>query len=394
LTKEIYILSASRTPVGAYGGALASVPATVLSAESIKSALEKAKVSAEKVESIVLGNVLSANIGQAPARQASMAAGLPISVCATTVNKVCASGMKAISMISNDILLGNIELGIAGGMESMSQVPHYVPNARFGIGYGNATLQDGIAKDGLTDVYSKTTMGVSGDKTAEKYEINREAQDDFAERSFKKAAESWANGVFAEEICTISIPQKKGNPIVVTEDEGFRKANFEKMRTLKPVFSADGTVTAANASPLNDGASALILASGAFVNNNNLKPLAKIVAYAEAEGEPTFFTTTPVLATEKVLKKANLTLADIDFFEVNEAFAVVPLAFSKLLNVPQDKINVRGGAVALGHALGSSGSRIVVSLVHILKAKNAKYGLATVCNGGGGASAIIIENIS
>jgi acetyl-CoA C-acetyltransferase len=394
LTKEIYILSAARTPVGAYGGVLSTLPATILAAECIKSALEKAKISAEKVESIVLGNVLSANMGQAPARQASMAAGLPISVCATTVNKVCASGMKAISMIANDILLGNIEVGVAGGMENMSQVPHYVPNARFGLGYGNATLLDGIAKDGLTDVYSQTAMGVSGDKTAEKYEISREAQDDFAEGSFRKAAESWANGSFTEETCAINIPQKKGEPIVVTEDEGFKKANFEKMRTLKPVFSANGTVTAANASPLNDGASALILASGEFVKENNLKPLAKIIAYAEAEGDPTFFTTTPVLATEKVLKKANLTLEDIDFFEVNEAFAVVPLVFAKLLNLPLEKINVRGGAVALGHALGSSGSRIVVSLVHILKSKNAKYGLATVCNGGGGASAIIIENIS
>jgi acetyl-CoA C-acetyltransferase len=391
--KQIFILSATRTPVGAYGGVLSSISAIELGASAVKSAIEKANISVNDIESITMGNVLSANLGQAPARQVSMAAGLPVGVCATTVNKVCASGMKAVSMLYNDISVGNCNVGIAGGMENMSQVPHYVPKGRFGLGYGNVTMFDGIAKDGLTDVYTQTAMGVSGDKTAEKHEISREEQDDFAENSYRNAATAWSEGSFTAEICEVEIPQKKGEAIKIAEDESYKKANFEKMRTLKPVFSANGTVTAANASPMNDGASALILASDSYVSDHNLKPLAKIISYAEAEQEPLYFTTTPVLATEKVLKKANLTLNDISFFEINEAFAVVPLAYIKLLGIDASKVNVNGGAVALGHALGSSGSRILVSLVHILKAKKARYGLAAICNGGGGASAIIIENI-
>ncbi len=394
MNKEVFILSASRTPVGSYGGVLAGLTAIELGNVAVKSALENSQVQASDIESIVMGNVLSANLGQAPARQVSIAANLPVSVCATTINKVCASGLKATSMIYNDILLGNIEVGIAGGMESMSQVPHYLPAARTGIGYGHKNILDGIAKDGLTDVYTQTSMGVSGDKTAEKHTISREQQDDFAELSYRNAAAAWASGAFDNEVSPITIPQKKGDPIIIKEDESYKKANFEKMRTLKPVFSADGTVTAANASPMNDGASALVLASGEYVNQNSLKPLARILAYAEAEQEPMFFTTTPVLATEKVLKKAGLSLSDISYFEVNEAFAVVPLAYIKLLNIDASKVNINGGAVALGHALGSSGSRILVSLVHILQAKKARYGLASICNGGGGASAIIIENLS
>jgi acetyl-CoA C-acetyltransferase len=393
MNKNIFILSGSRTPMGSYGGVLSGISATELGAIAIKDALKKANISDDEIETIVMGNVLSANLGQAPARQASMAAGLPESVCATTVNKVCASGMKATSMLYNDIFVGNFQVGIAGGMESMSKVPHYLPNARFGIGYGNSQMIDGLAKDGLTDVYNQISMGVSGDKTAEKYNITREEQDDFAEQSYKKSAEAWANGNFAKEVATVSVPQKKGEPIIIREDETYKKANFEKMRQLKPAFSPNGTVTAANASPMNDGASALILAGEDFVNAKNLKPIARIVAYAEAEQDPMFFTTTPVLATQKVLQKANLTLADIAYFEVNEAFAVVPLAYIKLLEIPTEKVNAFGGAVALGHPLGSSGSRIIVTLMNVLQTKKAKYGLAAICNGGGGASAIIIENL-
>jgi acetyl-CoA C-acetyltransferase len=394
MDKNIYIIASSRTPIGGYGGQFSTITAPELGAIAIKDAIKKAGIRVNDIESIVMGNVLSANLGQAPARQASMAAGLPENVCATTVNKVCASGMKATSMLNNDIYVGNIEMGIAGGMESMSQVPHYLPNARFGIGYGNSQIVDGLAKDGLVDVYSQTAMGVSGDKTAEMYGINRVVQDNYAERSYRKAAEAWANGNFAKEVASVSVLQKKGDPIIILEDETYKKANFEKMRLLKPAFSPNGTVTAANASPMNDGASALILASEAFIKKNNIKPIAKIVAYAEAEQDPTFFTTTPVLATKKVLEKANLSLTEIDFFEVNEAFAVVPLAFMKLLDIPIEKMNVFGGAVALGHPLGSSGSRIIVTLLNVLHTNKAKYGLASICNGGGGASSIIIENLN
>lgn len=380
--------------MGSYGGQLASISATDLGAIAINDAVLKAQIPAEDTESIAMGNVLSANLGQAPARQASMAAGLPESVCATTINKVCASGMKAISVVYNDIMVDNIEVGIAGGMESMSLVPHYLPNGRFGMGYGNGVIIDGLANDGLTDVYNKTSMGVSGDKTAEKYQITREEQDDFAEQSYKKAASAWANGSFSNEVVTVSIPQKKGGILEINEDETYKKANFDKMRTLKPAFSPEGTVTAANASPLSDGASALVLASENYVQKNNLKPAAKIIGYAEAEQDPTFFTTTPVLATQKLLAKTNLTLDDIAFFEVNEAFAVVPLAFMKMLKIPHEKVNALGGAIALGHPLGNSGSRIIVTLMNVLKINKAKYGIATICNGGGGASAILIENLA
>lgn len=391
--KNMYILSAARTPIGSYGGALSSVSAIELGAIAVKEVLQKANVSRESVESITMGNVLSANLGQAPARQVSMAAGLPVHVCATTVNKVCASGMKAINILYNDIYVQNCDLGIAGGMENMSRVPHYIPNARFGTGYGDSTLIDGLAKDGLTDVYNKTSMGISGDLTAKKYSISREQQDDYAELSYKRAATAWEKGYFKNEVVPVSVAQKKGDPIIISEDESYKKANFEKMRSLKPAFSADGTVTAANASPMNDGASALILASESYVKNNSIQPIARIVAYAEAEQEPLFFTTTPVLATQKVLEKANLSLNDIDYFEVNEAFAVVALAYIRLLGISNEKVNVFGGAVALGHPLGSSGSRIVVTLLNVLQTMKGKYGLAAICNGGGGASAMVVERL-
>ena len=393
MSKNIYILSGYRTPMGAYGGQFSTISATELGAIAIEDALKKANIAPEVIENVVMGNVLSANIGQAPARQASKLAGLPDAVCATTVNKVCASGMKATSMVYNDIYVGNIAVGIAGGMENMSQVPHYLPNARFGMGYGNSSCIDGLAKDGLTDVYNKTSMGVSGDLTAEKYNISREEQDDFAEQSYRKSTEAWANGSFTNEVVAVNVPQRKGDALIISEDETYKKANFEKMRQLKPAFSPNGTVTAANASPMNDGASALVLAGEEFVNKNKITPRARIVAYAEAEQDPTFFTTTPVLATKKALQKANLTIDDIDFYEVNEAFAVVPMALMKELHIPYEKVNIFGGAVALGHPLGSSGSRIIVTLLNVLTLKKARYGLATICNGGGGASAIIIENL-
>lgn len=394
MNNEVYILAGSRTPMGAYGGNLSAIPATKLGAIAIEDAIKKSGVQKNEIQAIVMGNVLSANLGQAPARQASMAAGLPESVCATTVNKVCASGMKAISILFNDLLLGNYDLGIAGGMENMSSVPHYLPNARFGIGYGHNTLVDGLAKDGLTDVYHQTSMGVSADLTAKTFAISREDQDNYAEQSYRKAADAWAKGAFANEVALVEVPSKKGPPTQVIEDETFRKANFEKMRLLKPAFSPDGTATAANASPMNDGASALVLATAAFAETHQLKPQARILAYAEAEQDPMFFTTTPVLATQKVLAKAGLTIGDIDYFEVNEAFAVVTLACMQALNISAEKVNVFGGAVALGHPLGNSGSRIVVTLMNVLKTKGAKYGLAAICNGGGGASAIIIEHLN
>jgi acetyl-CoA C-acetyltransferase len=394
MPKKIYILSGSRTPMRNYGGQFSTISAPELGAIAIQDALKKANIAPEAIESIVMGNVLSANLGQGPARQSSKIAGLPDSVCATTVNKICASGLKATSIIFNDIYVGNISVGIAGGMENMSQVPHYLPNARFGIGYGNSSLIDGLAKDGLTDAYNKTSMGVSADLTAEKYAISRAEQDDFTEQSYRRSTEAWANGSFANEVASVNVPQKRGEPLLVTEDETYKKANFEKMRQLKPAFSTNGTVTAANASPMNDGASALILAGEDYIKTNHIKPIARIIAYAEAEQDPTFFTTTPVLATKKVLEKANLTFTDIDFYEVNEAFAVVPMVLIKELNIPHEKVNVFGGAIALGHPLGSSGCRIIVTLLTILSIKKARYGLAVICNGGGGASAIIIGNLS
>ncbi len=391
--KEVYILSASRTPIGSYGGSLSTVPATQLGSVAIKNAVRIAEISPEAVEAIVMGNVLSASLGQAPARQASKAAGLPDSVCATTVNKVCASGMKAINMIFQDIRQNDISVGIAGGMENMSQVPFYVPDARFGLGYGNRSLVDGLVKDGLTDAYSQTSMGISGDKTAERYEISREELDAYALRSYANSAAAWEKGYFANEISAVEILQRKGNSIIISEDEEYKKVNPEKLRLLRPAFSSEGTMTAANSSPMSDGASALVLVAKEYAEANYLKPQARIVAYAEAEQDPVFFTTTPVLAVQKILQKTGISLEEIDFFEINEAFSVVPLAFIKLLNIPVEKVNVYGGAVSLGHPLGASGARIITTLLNVLKENKGRYGLAAICNGGGGASAMIIERI-
>lgn len=391
--KDVFILGSSRTVIGSYGGALSKVSAVEFGKKSVESTLQKSGVSKEDIETIIFGNAISANLGQAPARQVSKAAGLPDSVCATTVNKVCASGMKAISILANEIKAGEVHMGIAGGMESMSNIPHYVANARFGVGFGDKTLVDGLANDGLTDVYNSCLMGLCGDKTAEKYEITREEQDDFSEQSYRRCADAWEKGIFNDEAMPMEIPTRKGEPIFLTQDEAFSKANFEKMRSLKPAFSKDGTVTAASASPMSDGASSMILADAETIENKNLKAQAKIIAYAEAEQDPMFFTTAPVLAAKKVLKKSSLSISDIDYFEVNEAFAVVPLAFMKVLEIPNEKVNIHGGALAIGHPLGNSGSRIVVTLLNVLKQKKAKYGMAAICNGGGGASAIIVENL-
>jgi acetyl-CoA C-acetyltransferase len=394
MKEEVFILSAARTPIGSFGGSLSSVHAAKLGATAIQGAIEKAGVTPEQVQEVIMGNVISANLGQAPARQAALYAGLPSGVICTTVNKVCASGMKAVVFGAQLIRLGDADLVVAGGMESMSQVPYYLPKARNGYGYGNGELIDGLLKDGLVDVYNQIGMGLCGDRTAEKYDISREEQDAFAIRSYTKSAESTANGYFKNEITVVEVPSPKGGDLtLVAEDEEFKKVKFEKIPFLKPAFSKDGTVTAANASTINDGASALVLAGSDFVKSHGAKPLARIVAYADAEQEPAWFTTTPVLATQKVLKKAGMSLSKIDYFEVNEAFAVVALAYIKMLEIDIDKVNVFGGAVSLGHPLGSSGSRIITTLLSVLEQNNGRYGLASICNGGGGASAIIIERL-
>ena len=394
MKSEVFILSALRTPIGSFGGALASVPASRLGAVAIKGALEKSEVDRDIVDELFMGNVVSANVGQAPARQAAVFAGLPSKVICTTVNKVCASGMKSVVFGAQSIQLSDAGIVVAGGMESMSQIPYYLPKARNGYGYGHGEVVDGLVKDGLTDVYDQIAMGVCGDRTAAKYVITREEQDAFAIQSYRRSAEATARGDFENEIVAVEITSPKGGDLtIVSEDEEFKKVKFEKIPFLKPVFSKDGTVTAANASTINDGAAALVLAGAELVQQKGLKPVARIVAYADSEQEPAWFTTTPILATKKVLNKAGLSLNDIDYFEVNEAFAVVALAFMKELNLDVNKVNVFGGAVSLGHPLGASGARIIATLLNVLKVKNGRYGLATICNGGGGASAIIIERL-
>lgn len=391
--KEVFIVSAVRTPIGSFGGVLAAISATQLGAAAIKGALEKAGVPADQVNEVIMGNVVSANLGQAPARQASRFAGLPDNVPCTTVNKVCASGMKAISLGAQSIMLGLNDIVVAGGMENMSQIPYYLPNARWGYKYGNGEIVDGLAKDGLTDVYNQKAMGVCADATAVKFGISREAQDAFAIDSYKRAAAATEAGLFKPEIVPVLIPQKKGDPVQITEDEEYKKVMFDKIPGLRPAFTPDGTVTAANASTINDGATALILASEEAVKRLGLKPIAKIRGFADAEQEPEWFTTTPTVAAPKALKMAGLTKDDIDFFEVNEAFSVVTMAFEKVMEISHDQTNVFGGAVSLGHPLGASGARIVTTLCNVLQQKNGKFGLAAICNGGGGATAIVLEKI-
>jgi acetyl-CoA C-acetyltransferase len=393
MSKTVYIVSAVRTPIGAFLGGLSSVPATQLGATAIKGALEKASLDPSLVNEVFMGNVLQAGVGQAPARQAALGAGLPNSVPCTTVNKVCASGMKAIMLGAQSILAGDNHIVVAGGMENMSQTPHYI-DGRNGTKFGNITMLDGITKDGLLDVYSKVPMGNCAELCATKYEITREQQDEFAINSYKRAAAAWQAGRFNDEVVGVSVPQRKGDPIVVTEDEEYKNVFLDKIPGLRPAFDKDGTITAANASTLNDGASALILASEEAVAKYGLKPLAKIVSYADAAQEPEWFTTAPSLAVPKALEKANLSIANIDYWELNQAFSVVGLANMKILGLDPAKVDVNGGAVALGHPLGNSGSRVIVTLLHVLKQNNAKLGAAAICNGGGGASAMIIESLN
>ena len=391
--KTVYIVSAVRTPIGAFNGSLAAVSAPQLGAVAIKGALAKAGISPEMVEEVFMGNVISAGMGQAPATQAMIYAGIPNTVPATVVNKVCASGSKAIMMAAQTIMLGINDVVVAGGMESMSNIPYYLDKARNGYRLGHGTVLDGMVKDGLWDVYNDYHMGNAAELCAREYKFTREDQDAFAIESYTRAQNAYAKNAFADELVSVEIPQRGKDPIVVSVDEEYTKVNFEKLKTLKSAFEKDGTITAANASKLNDGASALVLMSEEKVKELGLKPLAKIIAFADAAQAPEWFTTAPALAVPKALKWAGVDIKDVDFFELNEAFSVVGLVNTQLLGIDANKVNVRGGAVALGHPLGSSGSRIVVSLAHILKAEGGRYGVTGICNGGGGASAIVIENV-
>lgn len=389
--KEVFIVSATRTPIGSFGGSLSGFSATDLGAASIREAYTKINLDPNEINEVYYGNVVQANLGQAPARQAALKAGLSKNVVTTTVNKVCASGMKSVILAAQSIMLGHNDLVVAGGMESMSNVPFYLPNMRWGSKYGSVQALDGLQKDGLLDVYIGNAMGVFADATAEKFGFSREDQDAFAIQSYKRSAEATLSGKFNAEIGAISIPQRKGEPVVFKEDEEFKNVFFDKIPSLRPAFTPNGTVTAANASTINDGASTLILASGDKVKSLGLKPLARIVSFGDAEHDPEWFTTAPVEAAPIALRRAGLTVDQIDFFEVNEAFAVVAMTFAKSFNIPYDKLNVYGGGVSLGHPLGSSGSRILVTLTTVLQQEGGKYGLAAICNGGGGASSIVIE---
>jgi len=391
--KEVFIASAVRTPLGSFGGVFKNLSATELGAAAIKSALEKAGVPADQVQEVFMGNVCSANLGQAPARQAAIYAGLSNTVPATTVNKVCSSGAKATMFGAQTIMLGLNDLVVVGGMESMTNIPFYLPKARYGYGYGHGQIIDGLAKDGLEDAYEKGAMGVYADATAAKYGISREEQDRFAIQSYQRSATATEQGKFKEEIVPVSVPQRKGDPVIVDEDEEFKRVKFEKLPSLRPVFSKDGTVTAANASTINDGASALVLASEEKVKALGLTPVAKILSFADAAHEPEWFTTAPTKAAPIALQRAGIKLEDVDFFEVNEAFAVVTMAFNKMLEVNESKVNVHGGAVSLGHPLGASGARIITTLNGVLHGEGGKIGLAAICNGGGGASAMVIEKL-
>ena len=393
MPKEVYVISAVRTPLGSFGGSLKDLSATQLGAAAIKGALEKAGVDANKVNDVLMGCVLQANLGQAPARQASMLAGLPVNVNCTTVNKVCASGMKSIALAAQSILLGDADIVVAGGMESMSNVPYYVPNLRWGNKYGNTSLVDGLAHDGLTDVYKNYAMGNAAELCASECGISREDQDAFAVESYQRSQAAVNDGKFDNEIVPVSIPQRKGDPIVFARDEEPFNVKFDKIAGLRPAFQKDGTVTAANASTMNDGAAALVLMSKEKADELGLKPIAKILSWADAEQAPEWFTTTPSLAVPKAVEKAGLKMEDISYWELNEAFAVVGIENTKRMKLDPAKVNVNGGAVSLGHPLGASGARIIVTLINILKQNNVKYGAAGICNGGGGASAMVIESV-
>lgn len=390
--KEVYIVAAVRTPMGSFNGALSTVSATQLGATAIKGALGKINLDPSEVQEVYMGSVLQAGLGQAPTRQAAKFAGLPDHVICTTVNKVCASGMKAIALGAQSIMLGENDVVVAGGMENMSQVPHYLMGSRNGFRLGDAKLTDGMVNDGLTDVYLRQHMGNCAELCAKEKNISREEQDQFAITSYKRSAAAWEAGKFNEEIVPVSVPHRKGDPVIVAKDEEFTNVKLDKIPSLAPVFQKDGTVTAANASTLNDGASAVILMSKEKAEKLGIKPLAKIVSFADAEQAPEWFTTSPSVALPKALAKANLKVSDIQYWELNQAFSVVGLANMKALGLDPEKVDVNGGAVALGHPLGSSGCRIVVTLINVLKQNNAKLGAAAICNGGGGASAMIIEN--
>ena len=391
--KEVYIISAVRTPIGSFGGSLKGFSATQLGAVAIKNAVEKAGIKPEQVQDVLMGSVIQANLGQAPARQAAKFAGLPNEVNCTTINKVCASGMKAIAQAAQSIMLGDADIVVAGGMESMSNVPFYVDSMRWGNKYGNTQLIDGLAKDGLTDVYDGKAMGNAAELCASTCGISREDQDAFAIESYKRSQAAASGGKFDNEIVPVPIPQKKGDPILFGKDEEPFNVKFEKIPELKGAFVKDGTVTAANASTMNDGAAALVLMSKEKAEELGLKPIAKIIGYADAEQAPEWFTTTPALAVPKAVAKAGLTMEDIHYWELNEAFAVVGIENSKRMKLDPAKVNVNGGAVSMGHPLGCSGARIIVTLINVLKQNNAKYGAAGICNGGGGASAMVIENV-
>lgn len=391
--KDVFIVSVARTPVGGFGGALAGFTATQLGSFAIKGALQKAGVAPEQVNEVYMGNVMSANLGQAPATQAMIYAGIPNTVPSTTINKVCASGSKAVMLAAQSIMQGVNDIVVAGGMESMSNVPYYLDKARNGYRLGHGQITDGLIKDGLWDVYSDFHMGNAGELCAREYKVSREEQDEFAALSYTNAKAAYAKGAFKDEIVPVEIPQRGKDPVVMTEDEQYTKVNLEKMKTLKPVFDKAGTITAANASPLNDGASALVLMSGDKVKELGLKPLAQIIGFADAAQAPEWFTTSPALAVPKALKMAGVELKDVDFFEFNEAFAVVGIVNNRILNIDSSKVNVYGGAIALGHALGSSGSRILTTLTSILQKEGGNIGVTGICNGGGGASAIVIKKV-
>jgi len=390
MSKKVVIVSAVRTPIGSFMGALSTVPAPKLGAAAIKGALDKINLDPKLVDEVIMGNVVQAGVGQAPARQAAIYAGLPDSVITTTVNKVCASGMKAVMQGAQAIMCGDAEIVVAGGMENMSLIPHYV-HMRNGSKFGPATLIDGMQKDGLSDAYDNNAMGVCADLCATEYKISREDQDQFAINSYERSAKAWDAGKFDNEVVPVAVPQRKGDPIMVTRDEEYTAVKLDKIPALNAAFTKDGTVTAANASTINDGAAALILMSEEKAQSLGLKPLAYIKSYADAEQEPKWFTTAPAKALPIALDKAGITKDQVDFFEFNEAFAVVGLANTQILGLDGNKVNVNGGAVSLGHPLGASGARIIVTLINVLEQNNAKIGAAAICNGGGGASAIVIE---
>ena len=391
-TKEVVIVSVARTPIGSFMGSLSKIPAPKLGAIAIKGALDKINLNPNLIDEVFMGNVVSAGIGQAPARQAAIFAGIPDTVPCSTINKVCASGMKSVMLAAQSISLGDTEIVVAGGMENMSSIPHYL-HGRQGTKFGPTTLEDGMQKDGLVDAYDKVAMGVCADACATKYGFSREDQDAYAIQSYQRSSEAWKSGKFSDEIIPVEIPQRRGAPILMTEDEEYKNVKMDKIPSLRAAFSKEGTVTAANASTINDGGAALILMSTEKALELKLTPIAKIKSFADAAHEPEWFTTAPSKAIPKALSKANITIDDVDYFELNEAFSVVGLANMKILNLKSERVNVNGGAVSLGHPLGVSGARIIIALTSILKQNNAKIGAAGICNGGGGASAMIIESI-